>query len=120
MKLTEITPKMLKGIYNATQLRISIRELAFDMVESANPEDFFILEYDFKDLKSPDGNHYFIVLNKKSFNEVNPRWTYSDLQNWLSEQHIFDRDVAYHLTTDPSFIKMVKSKKSINSLNNKL
>ena len=94
-----------------TKQVMAARDLAWDISQSADPKDYFVLDFNYFEVNGKTYNH-FVILNKKFWDQVDSEWASADFNTWERNQSICDISVIRDLSTDFEFKREITSIKS--------
>ncbi len=112
--IEKLTYKNVEQFYQGEEITkyvIAARGLAWDTFQSANPNDYFVLDFNYFEVNGNTYNH-FVILDKKFESEVSSEWSSAEFNKWESEQSIYDVTVIRDLSTDFQFKREITSIKS--------
>lgn len=94
-----------------TKQVLAARNLAWDISQSADPNDYFVLNFNYFTCAYGETYNHFVILNKKFWDQVDSEWSSKDFNAWEQNQSIYDISVIKDLSTDSKFKKLVLMKK---------
>jgi len=115
MDIKKITYENVKQFYQGDEIAkqvMAARGLAWDTLQSADPKDYFVLNFNYFEVNGKTYNH-FVILDKKFESEVSSEWSSAEFNAWEMEQSIYDISIIRDLSTDYDFkhkLTLIKQK----------
>ena len=117
MDIKKLTYKNVEQFYQGEEITkyvMAARDLAWDTSQSADPKDYFVLDFNYFEVNGKTYNH-FVILDKKFESEVSSEWSSAEFNAWERDQSICDISVIRDLSTDLDFKKLVTTKKELQT-----